>query len=65
MAAFTSGGQGCTDTPNTFVIIGGGIGGVTVAEELLSLLPEGSADITIITASPILKQVREAAQQEW
>lgn len=45
--------------PKRFAIIGGGVAGITAAEELLNLIPEG-IQVTLITASPTLKQVRKA-----
>uniref|UniRef100_A0A3Q3QDB4 Pyridine nucleotide-disulfide oxidoreductase domain-containing protein 1 n=1 Tax=Monopterus albus TaxID=43700 RepID=A0A3Q3QDB4_MONAL len=56
----------CSDTKTastasgTFVIVGGGIAGVTCVEQLLSQIP--SADVALITASPHIKAVTNYKQ---
>jgi len=45
-----------------YVILGGGIAGCTAAEELLALLPPESAEVTMVTATPIVKQVGKVVQ---
>ena len=48
--------------PLQYVILGGGIAGCTAAEELLALLPPESAEVTMVTATPIVKQVGKVVQ---
>jgi len=45
-----------------YVILGGGIAGCTAAEELLALLPSESAEVTMVTATPVVKQVGKVVQ---
>ena len=44
------------DSCTGFVVIGGGIAGVTCAETLAALCPDGD-QITLISASPLIKTV--------
>lgn len=41
-----------------YVIIGGGIAGITAVEQLMDMMPEGSIHITVLTATKVIKQVR-------
>ncbi|GAB5034528.1 pyridine nucleotide-disulfide oxidoreductase domain-containing protein 1 [Nannochloropsis oceanica] len=45
-----------------YVILGGGIAGCTAAEELLAMLPPDCAEVTMVTATPIVKQVGKVVQ---
>uniref|UniRef100_A0A8I5NSL8 Pyridine nucleotide-disulphide oxidoreductase domain 1 n=1 Tax=Papio anubis TaxID=9555 RepID=A0A8I5NSL8_PAPAN len=47
-------------TAGKFVVVGGGIAGVTCAEQLATQFP--SEDILLITASPVIKAVTNFKQ---